>query len=86
MNSSFPFQQISKTANLDPNSMSRQYKPILMAKFMQIEIENPNMKQSEIADQLSNLSSTLKRYRKDINMLSLYRIQPIITNKRSKKV
>ena len=44
------------------------------------------MKQSEIDDQLGYSSSTLKRYRNDINMLSPLRIQPKINNKRSKKV
>ena len=86
MKSSFSFQQISKSSNRDPNLISGQYKPILMAKFMQIEIENPKLKQYEIADQLGNSSSTLKGYRNDTYMLSLYRTQPIVTNKRSKKV
>ena len=70
MNNSFSVQQISKTGNLDPNLISRQKKLNLMAKFMQKKFENPKMKQSEIADQLGHLSSTLKRYRNDINMLS----------------
>ena len=39
------------------------------------------MKKSEIANQLSYPTSTLQRYRNDINMLSPYRIQPILTNK-----
>ena len=44
------------------------------------------MKQSEIANQLSYSTSTLQRYRNDINMLSPYRIHPNTTKKRSKKV
>ena len=86
MNTRFSLQQIQKTSNLDPNFISRQYKLNLMAKFMQIKFENPKLKQSEIADQLGCSSSTLQRYRNDLNMLSPYRIQPNITNKRSKKV
>ena len=43
------------------------------------------MKESEIADQLGYSSSILRRYRNDINMLSPYRIQLNINNKRSKK-
>ena len=43
------------------------------------------MKQSEIADELAYSSSTLQRYRNDINMLSLYRFHPKTTNKRTKK-
>ena len=42
------------------------------------------MKQSERANQLGLSSSTLQRYRNDINMLSLYRINPNNTNKRIK--
>ena len=53
MNNSFPLQQISKTANLDSNLISRQYKINLMAKFMKIDFGNPKMKLSEVADQLS---------------------------------
>ena len=40
-----------------------------MAKFLQIKIENPEKKQSEIADQLGYSSSTLKRYKIDIKRL-----------------
>ena len=53
---------------------------------MQIKFGNPKLKQSEIADQSSYSGSTLQRYRNDIYLLSLYRIQPNITNKLSKKV
>ena len=75
---------ISKTGNLDFNLISRQYKLKLLAKFMQIKFQNSKLKQSEIADQLGYSSSTLQRYRNDINMLSRYRIQPNITNKLKK--
>ena len=47
-----------------------------------MKYENPKLRQSEIASQLGYSSSTLQRYRNDINMLSPYRIQP---NKRTKK-
>ena len=43
------------------------------------------MKQSQIADQLCLSSSTIQRYRNDINMLSPFRIQPNNTNKRTNK-
>ena len=64
--------------------MSRQYKINLMADFMRVKYENPKLKQSEIANQLA-LSSTLQRYRNDINMLPPNRIHPNYTNKRTKK-
>ena len=58
----------------------------LMADFMRMKYGNPKLKQSEVAKQLGYSSSTLHRYRKDINMLSPYRSQSNNTNKRTKKV
>ena len=52
---------------------------------MKVKYENPKMKQSEIANQLGISSSTIQRYRNDINMLSPYRISANKTKKRSKK-
>ena len=86
MNNSFSLQQIQRTSNLDANLISRQYKLNLMADFMKVKYENPRMRQSEIANQLGMSSSTLQRYRNDINMLSPYRINPNNTKKRTKKV
>ena len=57
-----------------------------MADFMRVKYENPKMKQSQIANQLGLSSSTLQRYRNDINMVSHYRIHPNNTIKRIKKV
>ena len=57
-----------------------------MADFMRVKYENPKLKQSEIANQLGMSSSTIQRYKNDINMLSPYRINPNNTKKRSKKV
>ena len=70
MNNSFSLQQIQKTSGLDANLISRQYKLNLMADFMRVKYENPKMKQSEIANQIGMSSSTLQRYRNDIDMLS----------------
>ena len=85
MNNSFSLQQIQKTSNLDANYISRQYKLNLMADFMKVKYENPRMKQSEIANQLGMSSSTIKRHRNDINMLSPYRINPNNVKKRPRK-
>ena len=85
MNNNFSLQQIQKTSNLDANLISRQYKLNLMADFMKVKYENPRMKQSEIANQLGMSSSTLQRYRNDINMLSPYRISANNVKKRTKK-
>ena len=79
-------QQIQKTSNLDANLISRQNTLNLMADFMRVKYENPKMKHSEIANQLGLSSSTVQRFRNDINMLSPYRIQPNNTNKRTKNV
>ena len=84
MNITFSLQQISRPGNLDSNLISRQYKLNLMADFKRIKNENPNLKQSQIANQLAYSTSTLQRYRNDLNMLSPYRIQPNSTNKRTK--
>ena len=83
MDNSLSLQQTQKTSNLDANLISRQYKLNQMADFMRVKYENPKMKQSEIANQLGMFSSTLQRYRNDINMLSPYRINPNNTNKRT---
>ena len=84
-NNSFSLQQISLTGNLDSNFISRQNKVNLITDFMWVKYENPKMKQSELANQLSYSTSTLQRYKNDINMLSPYRIHPNNTNKRTKK-
>ena len=60
MNNSFSLQQIKKPSNLDANLISRQYKLNLMADFMRLKYENPKMKQSVIANQLSLSSSTIQ--------------------------
>ena len=85
MNNSFSLQQIQKTSNLDADLISRQSELNLMADFMRVKFENPKLKQFEIANQLALSSSTLQRYRNDLNMLSPYRINPNNSNKRTKK-
>ena len=44
-----------------------------MAKIKKINTVNPKFKQSEIVKHLALSTSTLQRYRSEINMLSLYR-------------
>ena len=77
--------EINKTANMDPNLLTRHYKLKLMNDFMNVKYQNPKMTQSEISNQLSMSSSTLQRCRNDINMLSPYRINPNNVQKRPKK-
>ena len=77
--------EINKTANMDPNLLTRHYKLKVMNDFMHIKYQNPKMKQSEIANHLNMSSSTLQRYINDINMFSPYRINPNNVKKRPKK-
>ena len=77
--------EINKTANMDPNLLTRHYKLKLMNDFMNIKYQNPKMKQSEIANQLNMSTSTIQRQRNDINMLSPYRINSNNVKKRPKK-
>ena len=68
--------EINKNSNMNPNLITKHYKLKLLNDFMNIKYQNPKKTQSEISNQLSMSSSTLQRYRNDINMLSPYRINP----------
>ena len=85
MNITPSLNEINKTANVDPNLLTRHYKLKLMNDFMHIKYQNPKMKQSEIANNLNMSPSTLQGYRNDIKMLSPYRINPNNVKKRPKK-
>ena len=85
MNNTPSLSEINKTANMNPDLLTRHYKLKLMNDFLNIKYQNPKMKQSEIANHLNISSSTLKRNRNDINMLSLYRINQNNGKKRTKK-
>ena len=65
-----------KISNMNPNLITRHYKLKLMNDFMNKKYQNPKMTQSEISNQLGMSSSTLQRYRNDINMISPYRNNP----------
>ena len=84
MNNTFSLQEKGRTGNLDANSISKQNKLNLIADIMRVTYENPKVRQSELANRLGFSSSTLQRYRNDINMVSPYRINPNNTNKRVK--
>ena len=85
MNNTPSLNEINKNSAMDPNMLTKYYKLKLMNDFMNIKYQNPKMTQSEISSQLNMSSSTIKRYRNDINMLSPYRISPNNTKKRPKK-
>ena len=74
MNNTPSLNEINKNSAMDPNMLTKYYKLKLMNDFMNIKYQNPKMTQSEISSQLNMSSSTIKRYRNDINMISPYRI------------
>ena len=85
MNNTPSLNEINKNSAMDPNMLTKYYKLKLMNDFMNIKYQNPKMTQSEISSQLNMSSSTIKRYRNDINMLSPYRISANNVEKRTKK-
>ena len=85
MNNSPSLNEINKTASMDPNLLTRHYKLKLMNDFMYVKYQNSKMKQSDIANNLNMSSSTIQRFRNDINKLSPYRINPNNNKKRPKK-
>ena len=85
MNNTPSLNEINKNSAMDPNMLTKYYKLKLMNDFMNIKYQNPKMTQSEISSHLNMSSSTIKRYRNDINMLSPYRNNPNNAKKRQKK-
>ena len=85
MNNTPSLNEINKNSAMDPNMLTKYYKLKLMNDFMNIKYQNPKMTQSEISSQLNMSSSTIKRYRNDINMLSPYRNNTNNVKKRLKK-
>ena len=85
MNNTPSLNEIKKNSAMDPNILTKYYELKLMNDFMKIKYQNPKMTQSEISSQLNMSSSTIKRYRIDIKMLSPYRINPNNVKKRPKK-
>ena len=85
MNNTLSLNEINKNSAMDPNMLTKYYKLKLMNDFMNIKYQNPKMTQSEISSQLNMSSSTIKRYRNNINMLSPYRISANNVKKRTKK-
>ena len=75
MSHTYSLDQIQKTRDLNADLKMRQYKLDKMAKYMETKSNNPRLKQSEIAN-LLDLSLTIQGYRREINMLSPYRLPP----------
>ena len=85
MNNTPSLNEINRNSTMDPNMLTKYYILKLMNDFMNIKYQNPKMTQSEISSQLNMSSSTIKRYRNDINMLSPYRINSNNVKKQQKK-
>ena len=61
MNNTPSLNEINKTANMDPNLLTRHYKLKLMNDFMHIKYQIPRMRQSEKPNHLDMSTSTLQR-------------------------
>ena len=85
MNNNPSLSEINKIANMDPNLITKYYKIKNMNDFMIFKNQNPKLKQSEIASQLKTSTSSIQRQRNDLNMNSLYRINPNNVKKRQKR-
>ena len=85
MNNIPSLNEINKNSTMNPNMLTKYYKLKIMNDFMYMKYQNPKLKQSELANNLNISSSTIQRYRKDINMQSPYRISPNNVKKRTKK-
>ena len=85
MNNTPSLNEINKNSTMNPNMLTKYYKLKIMNDFMNIKYQNPKMTQSEISTQINMSSSTIQRYRNDINMLSPYRNNPNNVKQRSKK-
>ena len=85
MNNIPSLNETNKNSTMDPNMLTKYYKLQLMNDFMYMKYQNPKLKQSELANNLNMSSSTIQRYRNDINMLSPYRFSPNNVKKRTKK-
>ena len=85
MNNTPSLNEINKNSSMNPNMLTKYYKLKLMNDFMNIKYQNPKMTQSEISSQLNMSSSTIQRYRNDINMFSPYRINSNNVKKQQKR-
>ena len=85
MNSTPSLNEINKISTMDPNMLTKYYILKLMNDFMNIKYQNPKMTKPEISSHLNMSSSTIQRYRNDINMFSPYRINSINVKKQQKK-
>ena len=85
MNNTFSLEQTAKTGYLNADLIMRQYNLDTMTKFMEIKSINPKIGQTEKAKEMTLSISTFQRYRREINLFSLYRTPPTSTNTNARK-
>ena len=84
MNNTFHSEQIAKAGDLNADLIMRQYKVDKLAKFIEIKSISSKLNESEIAKDLAKSTSTLQRYRREVNMLSINR-RPLSSNTNTRK-
>ena len=83
MNNAF-LKQLSKTGNLDANLILQPSKLDLMSRSMELQSISPKLRQDHIAEELGCSSSSLKRYRQNINKLSSIETHQVVTKENKK--
>ena len=75
MKKTYSLSENSKMGSFNSSLIVRQHKLDLMARFMEIKASNARFTQNEFALELGYSSTSVKRYRNDVNMPSPYRVQ-----------
>ena len=81
MNKRFSYDNMIKSRSIEPSDIIRTFKLDRCCDFMEEKYNNPRLSQKEICNQLGVTDRTIRRYRDDIKMDSLYRIN---NNKKEK--
>ena len=74
MNKRFSYDNMIKSRSIEPSDIIRTFKLDRCCDFMEEKYNNPKLTQKEICNQLGVTDRTIRRYRDDIKMDSLYRI------------
>ena len=74
MNKRFSYDNMIKSRSIEPSDIIRTFKLDRCCDFMEEKYNNPRLTQKEICNQLGVTDRTIRRYRDDIKMDSLYRI------------
>ena len=69
----FTIDMAVKSEIFNSNSILRIFEPNMMLTFMEIKSNEPKLTQKQICNQLGNSDITIKRFREDIQLDSLYK-------------